>query len=178
MTTTTVPSQYVLPDGEVLSTETIDEIRRSLRVLGSGVSRKAYALTENAVLKVDTGETWCGNCKSEITAWSKLADSEIAPYLAPILAGDPDAGWLVMVRVSMGKSSAGRHANMALPTDLLNAYGIRDLHGQNVGWMTTDDGEEIPVAIDYAFNGESRGTVVSIPPTTTTTMTAAPTTPE
>ena len=156
MSTTTVPSQYVLPDGEVLSSATIDDIRRSLRVLGEGASRRAYALSEAAVLKVDTGDTWCGNCKSEITAWVKLSTSEVAQYLAPILAGDPEAGWLVMARAE-STNTAGRQAQNFLPSNLLADHGIRDLHGANVGWITTETGEEVPVAIDYAFNGESRG---------------------
>lgn len=151
-----VPSQYVLPDGRIVSTDTLPSIKPTLSVLGKGASRKAYGLTRDLVLKVDTGSTWAGNCRSEIAAWEKLSSTEIAQYLAPVLAGDPDAGWLIMVRATH-HNATGESAHNAIPSRDLSDYDIRDLHAGNVGWITSETGEEMPVVIDYAFNGESRG---------------------
>lgn len=151
------PESYTTADGTIICTDTIPSLVSSLKLAGTGASRRVYFLDSETVIKFDLGNSWAGNCSTEIQVWNHFKGTEVEQHLAPVLAGDVDGGWLIMRRAAMGCATSGDYkgdrAADAIDKDYLYSKGVKDLHGGNVGWLRDPaTGHDVPVVIDYAFN--------------------------
>lgn len=156
----------VLAGEHIVSSDTIGDLKRSLKVLGSGVTRTAYDLGNGTVLKVGASNGYYGGNESEVLAWQALKDSDIGQYLCPIVAYDEEAyAWLIMRKVdgTIGDCSEASSAWYASGISReLDYAGINDLHGGNVGYVDDGYGNFTFYAIDYAMSdgyadGEASG---------------------
>lgn len=155
-------SVTVLAGDHIISAETIPTLKRSLRELGSGISRTAYDLGNGSVLKVGRADGWAGGNRTEVEAWEMLKGSDVGQYLCPIIAYDSeDFAWLIMSKVDGTLNDDAYAACVWEDSGLqweIERAGIGDLHRGNVGFVrdsSADDGFRFYV-IDYAMN-ENRG---------------------
>lgn len=145
--------------GDVLvSDDNVYALTASLTRLGSGVSRRVYALTDDLVLKICYANRGAGGNLSEAAAWEEIEGTDNADYFARCFAVSPDGGWLIAERVlgSLHDSSAPEACgNPGEAKDdaarAARSLGVGDLHDGNLGW--TVDGR--CVVIDYAFNNHA-----------------------
>lgn len=152
---------HVLAGSHIVSTDTIDDLKRSLPRLGSGVSRTAFDLGNGTVLKVGKANSFAGGNQTEVAAWEALCDNpEVAPLLGEITAYDSEGfAWVIMRKADgvLGDNYTAKVAfdqNSNLKT-ILRAYGISDLHEGNIGYVE-DASEDCGFrffAVDYAMSG-------------------------
>lgn len=150
----------VLAGQHIVSSDTIRDLKRSLPALGSGVSRTAYDLGNGSVLKVGAANGFAGGNATEVAAWQAHEGTEIAQYLAEIIAYDAeDFAWLIMRKVdgTIGNNYAAYQACRAAGfVTMMYGFGFSDLHEGNVGYVEDpmeDSGFRFYV-IDYAQNSE------------------------
>lgn len=125
-----------------------------LDILGSGVSRDVYALSDRLVLKVRND-----NCpyemhseanRNEVALWEDLSEEEREQgTFAKIYAWSEDYEWLIMERIS--EIGHGWHDRTEEDRDLMSRYGVGDMHDENYG--ARHDGTF--AVIDYALNTEA-----------------------
>ena len=73
----------------------IRQLRRG-ELLGSGSTRKVYALGERYVIKIANNGRYAN--KAEVANYHHLRKKRLGKLLAPILAFDPDGKWLIQER--------------------------------------------------------------------------------
>lgn len=122
----------------------------SLPRLGAGISRTAWALNDDYVIKVVGNDTYHQH-ESEVERW-RTASPRLRQYLAPIVASGPD--WSVMARAqeTLRKRSGGNDYDVsyrATSDRLEDRTGITDLHADNIGYFP--DARIKYKVIDYGF---------------------------
>lgn len=123
------------------------------KFLGSGVSRRVFALSETLALKVDNlSDSWAhaGSNETEWNTYQDLCDRGAGDLVAKIHAHADDFSWLIVERVEGTAEDLGREDGFYdVRRTLQSEYGIGDLHDGNMG--RRHDGSW--VAIDYAYIG-------------------------
>lgn len=157
MTTDTLTS-FVSEDGILISDETLSEILPTLDMLGEGISRKVYALSDSEVLKVGFNSgNWFGDNSTEAKLWFSLDESD-RKHFAEVYAHSPSYKWIIAERAYCTLENCECSSHQKDYEDSLDAtidvgqdHNVSDLHYGNVGHRA--DGSYL--LIDYAANGLS-----------------------
>lgn len=105
---------------------------KGLKLLGQGVSRRAYALDNNRVLKIEYGAGAFGQqCAAEVRCFQQASEN-VKPFLAAIL--DYGDGWTIMERAQCTLREFGGQTDK-ISHDLSRQTRIGDLHAANIGYF-------------------------------------------
>jgi hypothetical protein len=169
-----VPNTFKLPRTKiVVNDETVPLLAQDLEAseqrLGQGVSRFAYGLSDDFVLKVARLTHHHEINLAEAALWAAVEDTDAARFFAPIHALSPSGQWIVMTRVKhtyndlhdladpppytqnpVIRDRANAHVNQALAAlaKIHPDLYVSDTHHGNIG--ETADGEF--KWMDYAEN--------------------------
>lgn len=143
-----VHASFISNSGVIISDDTISSVEQcGLEYLGSGISRRVFALDEQHVLKLERGYYKTCN-KTERDGWLAIADTPMAVHFAPVVACSPSGEWLVMRRAESKLDSYTFSQWSNTTGRALNRAGCTDLHSGNV--MEMRDGSV--KVIDYGFD--------------------------
>lgn len=149
----TAVDTYTSKDGTTVNDDTLPTLLHTLQMLGCGVSRTTYALSDTEVLKYATDMySHAGNNRSEHAAWENIEGSEYESCFARVYAISADGRWMVSERLEGTAGDLGhRHGDTDTLEEMWNAaswFDISDLHDGNWGWR--EDGSA--AILDYAMN--------------------------
>lgn len=132
--------------------EAIKENKRiQYALLGRGISRSVYALSDRYVLKVERGQDSCN--LAEFIVYSKHKKT-MSDSLAEVVFISKDFKLLIMERLEVTVARCHGVGDILkrycdLKFDVSRKTGITDIHDSNV--MVAQDGKIMKV-IDYGFN--------------------------